>query len=148
MEAELIVKSIMGLIAILAILIFILFSGSNKKKKAKNNAVVEVKTEDVVDTTDINFLLEIIKDKDSDTNKLMETVDLIIKHHGKIEKILGIRSRADFDIYMDIIYSLCKHPNTNKNLILKFDKELGKLNPEYKQQIGDIIIKGLNSRRV
>jgi len=61
---------------------------------------------------------------------------------------LGLRTHPDFDTYMDILFTICRHPNTNKDIIIKFDKELSRLNPEYKKEINEAITKGLNSRRV
>lgn len=151
MEIEPIIKLIMILVVILGILVFILVLRQNKKNKEKLSLSKEEDKEIKDDTpinTDLGFLLDILKDKDSSRDILAQTLDLIIKHHGKIEKKLGIKLHTDFDIYEQIIYTLCKHPHTNKNLILSFDRELGKINPEYKQEIGDAIVKGLNSRRV
>jgi hypothetical protein len=158
MEAELIIKSIMGLIALLALLIFLLFLEPGKEKKAKEKpseikAVVEEKkgkpkSELLDKEPDLNSLVDIIKNKKSDVPKLAYALDLIIKHHGKVHKKLGIRAHPDFDIYIDILFTLCRHPNANKDLIINFDRELGKLNPEYKQEINEAITKGLNSRGI
>jgi len=59
-----------------------------------------------------------------------------------------MRAHPDFDIYMEILFTICRHPNTNKDIVIKFDRELGRLNPEYKKEINEAITKGLNSRRV
>ncbi len=158
MEAELIIKSIMGLIALLALLIFLLFLEPGKAKKAKEKlseikAVIEEDNSElnggVLDKEpDLNSLADIIKNKKSDVPKLAYALDLIKKHHGKVHKKLGIRAHPDFDIYMDILFTLCRHPNANKDLIINFDRELEKLNPEYKQEINEAITKGLNSRGI
>ncbi len=158
MEAELIIKSIMGLIALLALLIFLLFLEPGKAKKAKEKlseikAVIEEDNSElnggVLDKEpDLNSLADIIKNKKSDVPKLAYALDLIIKHHGKVHKKLGIRAHPDFDIYMDILFTLCRHTNANKDLIINFDRELEKLNPEYKQEINEAITKGLNSRGI
>jgi len=167
METELIIKSIMGLIVILALLIFLLFiepskDAPSKKKSAPSKekikeVEVEIKEEAVKEEpedsnaeikTDINSLLDILKNKRSSAIKLGEALDLIIKHHGIVHKKLGIRSHPEFDIYMDILFTICRHPNANKDLIINFDKELERLNPDYKKDINEAITKGLNSRRV
>ncbi len=75
-------------------------------------------------------------------------MDLVLKSHGNIHKKLGIRAHPDFDIYMEMLIVVCRHPNTNKNIIIDFDKELLKLNPQYKAEINDAITKGLNSRGI
>ncbi|MDD5372884.1 MAG: hypothetical protein PHO62_05600 [Sulfurimonas sp.] len=144
MEPELIIKSIMGLIAVLAVLIFFLFfepsKGSKTQKKADDNNVGEEIKPDLI------FLKNIVKNKKTDEEKLGETLDLIIKYYGAIDKKVGIKPHPNFDIYADILFTICKHPHTNKNIIIKFDRELEKLNPEYKKEINEAIAKGLNSR--
>lgn len=145
MEAELIIKSMMGLIVILAVLIFFLFFEPNKgsktqKKSDDNNEIEEIKP-------DLISLKNIVKNKKTDEKRLGETLDLIIKYYGVIDKKVGIRPHSDFDIYADILATICKHPNTNKNIIIKFDRELEKLNSEYKKEINEAIAKGLNARR-
>jgi hypothetical protein len=67
----------------------------------------------------------------------MKSLETIIEYYGIIENI---------DIYNDILYRICKHPNTKTTLILKFDRELTKKNHNYKKEITDAISKGLNSR--
>lgn len=158
MEAELIIKSIMGLIALLALLIFLLFLEPGKEKKAKEKPSEikasieeekgEPKSELPSKEMDLNSLANIIKNKKSDVPKLAYALDSIIKHHGKVHKKLGIRSHPDFDIYMGILFTLCRHPNANKDLIINFDREFERLNPEYKQEINEAITKGLNSRGI
>ena len=146
MEITLLVKSFVGLVAVLAILIFfLLFS---PKAKAKKKKVAAVKKEASKDKTSLPHLVSIIKDKESTTAELKSALDLIIKHHGTIHPKLGIRPHPDFDIYGAVILRICHHPNTNKNLILDFDRALEKKNEAYKKDINDFLTKGLNSRGV
>jgi len=146
MEPELIIKSIMGLVAILALLIFLLFLEPNKGSKTQrksddNNESANIKP-------DLSSLISIVKNRKSDAKKLGEVLDLIIKHYGVIDKKIGLKPHPNFDIYSDIIFIICRHPNTNKNIIINFDRELERLNPEYKKDINEVITMGLNSRGV
>jgi len=148
MEIALILKSLMGLVVILGLLVFFLFLPSKKKKK---NPILKTKKtpqkkKDI--KTDLAFLLGIIKNKRTSTQALKEALDLVIKHHGVVHKKLGLRAHPEFDVYMDILFTICRHPNTNKSIIVKFDSALEKLNPEYKKEINDTIAKGLNSRGI
>jgi len=146
MEITLLLKSIVGLVVILAILIFVLFLPT-KKKKAKK--VVKKSTSSKASlNTNLEHLRSIIKKKRTTTKELKDTLDLILKYHGRLHEKLGLRTHPDFDTYMDILFTICRHPNTNKDIIIKFDKELSRLNPEYKKEINEAITKGLNSRRV
>ena len=142
MDIVLLVKSGVGLLVILAILVFFMISlpKAKAKKKAK---VVQAKPKVNID---FEYLRSIIRNKKTTSEELKETLDLILKYHGTIHPKLGLRSHPDFDMYMDIIMHICRHPNTNKDLILKFDKELVSKNPEYKVEINDSLTKGLNSR--
>lgn len=159
MDAELITKLIIALGAILAILIFFLFlepkedtptqikpskksplsSDSKPQKEQKKESASLAKPT-------LESLVDIIKNKRSDSQKLSETLSLVIEHYGVIAKKMGIRPHKDFDIYMDILFSICRHPHTNKDIILDFDRELERLNPEYKKEINEAITKGLYSR--
>ena len=154
MEIDLVIKSIMGLVAILAFLMLLLFLPSSKKKSKKQKTVKKVIKEETKTAvnppinTDIKHLRDIIKNKKSKARELQETLDLVIKYHGNIHKKLGIRAHPDFDTYEDILFTICRHPNANKDMIIKFDKELAGLNENYKKDINEAITKGLNSRRV
>jgi len=148
-EVTLLVKSIAGLVIILGILIFLflyLQSAKKEKKLVKNNGknIVEKKKDDI--KHELKDLLAVIRDKNSTTEELSQAVDLIIKYHGHIHPKLGARPHPDFDIYSEIILRICRHPNTNKDIIIKFDKELEKYNPAYVREINDSLTKGLNLR--
>ncbi len=149
MEITLLIKSIMGLVALLALLMFLLFLPTNKKKeKGKVVPKGSASTKKRPDNTDLEYLRSIIKKKKSTSVELKEALELIIKHHGTVHAKLGLRTHPDFDVYMDILFTICRHPNTTKDIVLKFDRELGERNPEYKKEINEAITKGLNSRRV
>lgn len=145
MDLTLLIQSAIGLLIILAILVFLLVLSFKSKKKN----VVEVKQKKPSverENRDLEYLKSILKKKKTSTKDLKNTLDLIIKDYGTIHKKLGTRTHPDFDIYMNILVTICRHPNINKDIILQFDKELQKLNPEYKPQINDAISKGLTSR--
>jgi len=141
------VQSIFGLVTILAILIFLLFlSTGNKKKEANAKKVVTPQKQ--AQKTDLAYLKSIVKNKKSTTKELEEALVLVIRHHGNIHPKLGVRSHPDFDVYMDLLFTICRHPNSSKNIIISFDKDLCRLNPAYKKEINEAITRGLNSRRV
>jgi uncharacterized membrane protein YhiD involved in acid resistance len=156
-DTEFIIKAIIGLIVVLAILIFLLFLEPNKdvKSEPKRQMAPEVQKEsreereeeaDSSVNTDLFHLVNIIKNRRSNAHTLSEALELVIKHHGKVHKKLGLRPHPDFDTYIDILFTICRHPNANKDMIITFDRELEKLNPEYKKEINEAIAKGLNSR--
>jgi hypothetical protein len=149
MELTLLIKSVMGLVVILGVLVFVLVI-SSRNKKAKLLLTPGNSEEKVAHVarvqTDMSTLLAIIKNKKSSSKELGDALDLVLKYHGTIHPKLGSRTHPDFDVYMEILFTICRHPQTNKDIILNFDRELEKKNPEYKIEINEAIAKGLNSR--
>ncbi len=127
-----------GLSVILGLLIFLLVSIRNKS--------VQINKEEP--KADLQSLKAIIKDENTSSKGLKEALDSVIKYYGAIDGSKGVKTYSQFDIYLEIIFSICLHPNTNKDLIINFEKELRKLNPDYTTEIEDALIKGLNSRGV
>ena len=144
MDVTLLVKSGLGLVVLLSILIFLLFYSPAKRKK-KEKEVIKKKLQQEP-KHDLATLVAVIKKKTSTTQQLKEALDLILKHHGTIHPKLGMRPHPDFDIYGEVLLRICRHPNTNKDIILNFDHALEKKNDDYKKEINDFITKGLNSR--
>ncbi len=146
MDIVLLIKSIVGLVVILGILVtlFLYVSGNKKKEpkpQKKNTKPIKPRVKH-----ELKDLLAVIRNKKSTTEELAEALELVIKYHGKIHPKLGLRCHPDFDIYSEILLRICRHPNTDKDIIIKFDKALEKLNPEYVREINDSLTKGLNSR--
>ncbi len=147
MDIILLLKFLAGLSGVLGILILLHFYLSHAKKSQKKKStekllqIHEVKPE-------LNTLLEVIKDKKSTAEELKEAVDLILKYYGEIPKKLGICIHPKFEIYSELMLQICHHPNTTKEVILKLDKELARLNPEYKIELEDLLTKGLDTRGI
>ena len=150
MDILVLLKSIAGLSVILGILLFIfLYSPAGKKesKKKQKKKNYTCPTPQKVQT-DWDSLIKVIRDKKSTAQELGKALELILKYHGTIPKKLGIRVNPEFDKYSEVLLRLCRHPNTSKELIIGFDKELERRNPEYVKEINDSLTKGLNSRGV
>jgi len=143
MEASLLIQSIGGLVVLLAILLFILLKPKAPKEIKENKIVSSTGPKK---RTDLEFIKQIIKDKNSSKNDLSDAVDMVIKYHGNIPAKLGTRTNPKFDEYMAIFVALCRHRKATKDVVLKLDRELVSRNPAYKSEINDAITKGLNSR--
>ena len=148
MELTLLIQSAMGLLVLLGLLVFMLVLTPKSKKQESPKAKKVVQEQKVKSRTDLEFLRAIIKNRKSTAQELKEAIDLVIKHHGKIPKKLGLRSHPESQVYMDILFNVCRHPNANKDIIVKFDKELGRLNQDYKKDLNEAMMRGLNSRGV
>lgn len=144
MELTLLIQSGMGLLVLLGLLVFFLVISPNAKKEQKAKKGVQERK--ARPNFDMEHLRSIVKDRGSTAEELKGALDLVLKYHGKITKKLGLRPHPDSHIYMDILFNVCRHPNANKNIIVDFDKELGKSNPDYKKELNDAMMRGLNSR--
>jgi hypothetical protein len=145
MELTLLIKSVLGLVVVLGILVFLLVM-SSKSKKANAVEVVEKEAKGPRAPTDLPALLAVVRNKKSTAQELKGAVDAIIKFHGNIHPKLGSRTHPEFDVYMEVLFTICRHPNTNKDIILSFNRELEQKNPDYKVEINNAITNGLNSR--
>jgi hypothetical protein len=148
MDIVLLVKSIVGLVVILGILILIFFYIPSKKKTEPKKQKSQLQESPPKKDYKLKDLLQIIRNKKATTEELGEALDLVIKHYGHIHAKLGLRTHPDFDIYSEILLRICRHPNTNKDIIIKFDKALEERNPNYVREINDSLTKGLNSRGI
>lgn len=131
-----------GLTVVLGLLIFWLVSIRSKSVQINNEAGKEEPK------LDLQSLKAIIENEGTTSQGLKEALDSVIKYYGVIDKKGEVKTYRLFDTYLEIIFSICIHPNTNKDLIINFERELRKLNPDYKTEIEDALIKGLNSRGV
>ena len=111
------------LVLLLGVLLILLFL-SAKKKKAEEMQKKKVKV------VDLTTLVKKIKSETTTETELKENLELVLKLYGTID---------DFSVYKDILFTITLHPNTNKNLILYFDKELSQRNPKYKKRISDTL---------
>ncbi|MDY0115962.1 MAG: hypothetical protein RBR59_00110 [Sulfurimonadaceae bacterium] len=144
MEITLLIKSIIGLVAVLGILLYFLFAPAKKEK------IKKIKKADIIIEngmkTDLASLASVMRRPTSTQKELEEASRLLLKYHGKFHPKMGLRLHPDFSIYHTILIAICRHKNTTKEIILMLDKELTALNPEYKKEINEAVTKGLNSR--
>lgn len=143
MDLVFIIKSLIGLILLLAILVALLFYNPGKKRKEKK-ALAEMPRHE----SDYSFheLAAIIKAKKSSTEELQWALNAILRYYGEIPPKDGVRLHNDFYNFSELIIRLTHHPHTTKELILHFDRELQKMNPQYAKEINDALTKGIKSR--
>jgi len=145
MEIMLLAKSIAGLVFLLGILMFLLLYIPKSKKKRIYKPKKEVTPKEKEDTS-LVALRKIIRNTHSTTQELKDALALVLKYHGDIHPKLGLRTHPDFDAYAEILFTIARHKNINKDIIIAFDQELEKRNPAYKKEIYETLMKGLNSR--
>jgi hypothetical protein len=144
------VKSIIGLLGVLLLLVlFFVYRARHKhtSQESMDQKPPENKADTKVEVAKRSFedLVRVIKRKDSDYKALTEATAEIIEHYGEIPPKMGLRIHEDFFIYRELIVRLCRHPNTDKKLILEFFHALLKRNPNYNKEINEALTKGLHS---
>lgn len=137
-----VIKVLVGLIVLLGILLLLLLHKSAKKKEEGITQKVEKRESDYT----LKELIEFIGNTDTSTEKLQWALETIVKYHGDIEPKKNGHPSDDFYRYSEIIMRICRHPNTSKSLIVRFDKAMRDLNPSYVKELNDSLTKGLDSR--
>jgi hypothetical protein len=150
MDIAFFLKALAGLLVILVLLLTLFVYPSRKKeqKRSKKREKIVSTEKKTLTKYSLSDILALIKDKNSSTDMLKEAVEMLVKYHAKIPNKLGIRANPDFDIYEEIILRLCRHQNTNKDIILKLDRALQKENPSYARELNNALTKGLNARGI
>jgi hypothetical protein len=133
MDITLLIQSFIFLIIVLAVLMFFLLASRKAKKLKEQEASKSVPTKQLT----LSDLREKLKNKKLSSEQLQETLNLVLENYGEIKK---------FEDYIEIILRMVHHPHVNKDIIIRFEKELSKLNPEFASSIGKNITLGLNSR--
>lgn len=134
------------LIGLIVLLLLLLSLFVMKPKREKKRALQKREVQKRGEHKSLQEYLDIIRERSSTTKELADAVDNILKYYGSIHSKLGIRIHPDFKIYALALVQICRHPHTNKDIILKFNRGLEKQNPSYAKEINDAITRGLNSR--
>lgn len=145
MEITLLIQSLLGLIVLLGFLVFFLIYNPKKKKDEKK---VTGTTSTREEQPSFEALRKIIRHNEATTKELEHALTQVLKYYGTIHPKLGTRTHPDFDYYSEILFYAGRHKNINKNILLKFDRELERRNPNYKKDINDALMRGLNSRGI
>lgn len=139
---------IMAFSVVLGLLIFLyIYKPAQKRKAAMAVQVQTVKSapqRGEIPTFDA--LLLKIKNRYSDEATLREAAELVLRHYGTIEPKHGVVPNKDFRRYAEAIYAISVHPNTTKELVVMFDRELSRRNPSYAREIEEMLNRGLSAR--
>ncbi len=139
---------IMAFSVVLGLLIFLYVYRPAQRRKAA--AVMQAKNpKRVLHSREIptfDTLLLQIKNRRSEEMELREAAELIIRHYGTIEPKHGVVPNKDFKRYGEAIYAISAHPNTSKEVVVMFDRELSRRNPSYAREIEEMLNRGLSAR--
>lgn len=128
MTADLIL-TIVGLLFILILLVALYVWNSKSKTVSATTAHIET----------FESLSDIIKNKSSSSRELNHAVDVILNRFGVI-------TSHTVGKYKFLLETLCIHPHTNSQIILRFEKTLRMNNPSYSHDIEQSLARGLAAR--
>lgn len=141
MDVATLVIIVLVLIVILAVLL-IIYLRSFAKEYSHNSTGSQK-----APTKTFEELIAQIKSRQSSVAELKSALDEIVEFYAKIPDKVDHKEHEMFKVYEDILQSICTHPNTSKEIILKFNKSLEQKNPMYKKEINSAVKKGLDARR-
>jgi len=145
-EALIIVIIVLLVMLILAVLTFVI---SGSQAKAHRKKVSKTTTKTAIKKAPKRSFAELkaaMKAKIATSEDLKLAIDELLQNFGTITPKLGARPHPDFDKYMDLLFTICRHPNTNKHLIIDFEGSLKRKNEAYSQEIEQAVQRGLSSR--
>jgi flagellar basal body-associated protein FliL len=130
---------LMGLL-ILVVVVYVV-SGAKKAPVEAVAAPVKAKAPGKRPSSRLTFdaAEAIILDRGSSREDLAAAVDAISRYYAQVHATTLSR-------YSRIIVSLCRHPRTNKDLVVQLDRALQKQSPNLHQELDAALKKGLNSR--
>jgi hypothetical protein len=143
MDITTLILTLTGLLGILLVLVLIYVGGSaSKQKPGSVSAPAETETPGRAPAggpRSFDALEAIVLNRKSSKEELRDATEAIAKQYGKIYATTLTR-------YTRIIVSLCRHPQTDKRIIVDFDRALREQNPNLKTEIDIALKKGLDSR--
>ena len=91
-------------------------------------------------------LYAIMKRRSTSTQALEKAAEQTLKYYGTIKPKHGIAPSKEFKNYGEMMFLVARHPNTTKEIILKFNTGLMAKNPAYKREIDEMLNRGLTAR--
>ena len=136
---------IIAMMVVLAILVF-LYVYRPSKKRSLQVGKEDKNLQENKKIPSFKKLLDTLKNNASTDKELRNAAELIIKHYGTIKAKHGVAPDKDFKRYAEAIFAVSSHPNTNKDIVVMFDRELSKRNKNYQREIDEMLNRGLSSR--
>jgi hypothetical protein len=141
MDVTTLIISMAVLLGVLLVLVLVYTSDGKKKKEPTpvKKTEPEAPVKKAPPKLAFDVLEAIVFDRGSSKEVLQEAVEAIARDYGQVHATTLAR-------YTHIIVKLCRHPNTDKRIIVDFDKSLRKQNPNLKIELDMALKKGLDSR--
>ena len=130
-KTTLILAMISLLLLFIGLVSIYVWSGRSKKTvSTSSEAVVTFET-----------MCAVINHASSKNPELNRAVDTIIERYGHV-----VEGERPFEAYASLLAKLCVHPHTDSKMILRFQRSVLAVNPQYKEQIEHTLKLGLAGR--
>ena len=140
---------ILLLLLIPLLLSYLVFPADKDTVDERQDELFKIDEKPVMDrnkTLSFEEIKALFSHKHSSKAELKEAIEQLVRHHGKIHAKLGDLIHPDFKRYLELIISLCKNPQADKELILSLDQKLRIKNPKYSLEIDEAVNKGIAAR--
>jgi hypothetical protein len=138
MDLSVLIMMLAGLLALLLLLVVVYLLNRPKPASKRRPSDKALKpAEGGLSTFDA--LEAVILDPKSSKAELSKAVDAIRSNHAMIRA-------GTLERYTRLMTALCRHPHTDKSLVISLDKGLQEQNPNFRQELEAALQKGLNAR--
>ncbi len=90
--------------------------------------------------------IKIVSDESSSASKIQDAINKVVRSYP-FPKKKEIKAPPEAKPYLDFIFRVVCNKNSNAKLIAYMNKELKRVNPDYKDEIDAYEEKGLRARR-
>ncbi len=126
------------IIAVLSIFVLVVLSLIIKKSSSKNTTKSKQKT--------INDYVRIVSSPNTSTKELEKTIDIVLNLYP-FPKKTSYKAPPESKPYLDFIFFIAHHKNANAKMIADLNRNLKKINPNYKEEIDAYEEEGLSKRK-
>ena len=130
---------LLGALLLLLLLLVIIYLLNRSREVSKRPPAEKGAQPQESGLATFDALEAVILDQQSSKAELSRAVDAICRHHGTIRT-------ATLERYLRLMVALCRHPRTDKSIVIALDRGLQGQNPNFSQELEAALRKGLNSR--
>ncbi|MEA2110772.1 MAG: hypothetical protein U9P71_01860 [Campylobacterota bacterium] len=133
-------------IAVLSLLLIALVVFYIKSAQKKKESISSKKSEADTVVPTFKELKAIMKNQEASTAELHNAVNDLLKYYGTIPPKQGIHPNKKFQEYASLLVTVCHHKHVNAKIVVHFENQLKQMNPNYENNIEEMLKRGLNSR--
>lgn len=146
LSANLLITIVLLSLLLVTLVFFYINSRKKNGEQKKRHSATSSQTSRKSIPPTFEQLKAIIKNRQTSTQELENAVTQIMQYYGEIPPKRGVSPDKMFTEYAGLLIAVCRHKNTNAQIVVHFDSQLRKKNPSYESNIDEMLQQGLNSR--